>query len=118
MQPANVWPSFARATHSSILFPGCASRSEALEHHQRKKHHFKGWNSVTFTLWTDQTGTVFESDWGKNIIELKSYSGKVEYMNRYHVAWYTHRQAVVAASSAEADYITVRTVCNDGLSLC
>lgn len=45
------------------------------------------------------------SDWAMGSTDRKSYSGNVVYMNSDLNSWYTYKQAIVVASSTEAEYV-------------
>lgn len=47
------------------------------------------------------------SDWAMGSIDMKSYSGNVVFLNGILVAWWTHQQFIVAASSAETGHVAV-----------
>lgn len=49
--------------------------------------------------------------------DRKSYYENVVYSNGDRVAWFTHKQPVLTASSTEAEYIALSDTCKDGLGL-
>lgn len=58
-----------------------------------------------------------DSDWAGSIDDMKSTSGYVFFLNSGAVCWLSKRQATVAQSIAEAEYISAATAVNQAIWL-
>ena len=56
-----------------------------------------------------------DSDFAEDVMDRKSYSGSVTFVDGNLVAWSAGKQRYVATSSTEAEYVAVSESCKDGL---
>ncbi|QRW21240.1 Retrovirus-related Pol polyprotein from transposon TNT 1-94 [Rhizoctonia solani] len=59
-----------------------------------------------------------DADWGSNLIDCKSVSGHVFMLGGAAISWSAKKQATVALSTMEAEYMSLAHACTQALWLC
>lgn len=86
---------------------------------KRILRYLKGTKSccLTFQKGGLEIAAFADSDWGRNELDRRSYTGFVFRLGKSIVSWESRKQKTVALSSTEAEYMSLTDTCKEALFL-
>ena len=67
---------------------------------------------ITYQAAENSMNGYVDTDWGGNVLDRKSFTGFIFFVNGCPISWESRKQSCVALSSTEAEYVAMSYVAN------